>query len=159
MAFYKLNKFHFQVSDDEGWRIEIPELPELARPATDLFAFVGERWTLLIIRDAFLGVRRFGDFAERLTPQDFGPRSGPERCGPAWAGPRRREEGEGELPSRSLGLDEPRNVTESDSIRIWGAGAGLKSGEEPRRHLSRRPGQTLGSFVWQPIRREVVSIG
>src|SRR4051794_28041776 len=26
----------------------------------------GERWTLLIIRDAFLGVRRFGDFAERL---------------------------------------------------------------------------------------------
>ena len=24
---------------------------------------VGERWTLLIIRDAFLGVRRFGDFA------------------------------------------------------------------------------------------------
>ena len=29
MAFYKLNTFHFQVSDDEGWRIEIPELPEL----------------------------------------------------------------------------------------------------------------------------------
>jgi DNA-binding HxlR family transcriptional regulator len=27
---------------------------------------VGERWTLLIIRDAFLGVRRFGDFAEGL---------------------------------------------------------------------------------------------
>ncbi|WP_445148864.1 winged helix-turn-helix transcriptional regulator [Baekduia sp. Peel2402] len=27
---------------------------------------VGERWTLLIIRDAFLGVRRFGDFADRL---------------------------------------------------------------------------------------------
>ena len=27
---------------------------------------VGERWTLLIVRDAFLGVTRFGDFAERL---------------------------------------------------------------------------------------------
>jgi DNA-binding HxlR family transcriptional regulator len=27
---------------------------------------IGERWTPLIIRDAFLGVRRFGDFAERL---------------------------------------------------------------------------------------------
>ena len=27
---------------------------------------IGEWWTLLIIRDAFLGVRRFGDFAERL---------------------------------------------------------------------------------------------
>jgi DNA-binding HxlR family transcriptional regulator len=27
---------------------------------------VGERWTLLIIRDAFYGVRRFGDFVEHL---------------------------------------------------------------------------------------------
>jgi DNA-binding HxlR family transcriptional regulator len=27
---------------------------------------VGERWTLLIIRDAFYGVRRFGEFAEHL---------------------------------------------------------------------------------------------
>ena len=29
MAFYKLNKFHFHITDDEGWRIEIPGLPEL----------------------------------------------------------------------------------------------------------------------------------
>ncbi len=29
MAFYKLNKFHFHVSDDEGWRFAIPSLPEL----------------------------------------------------------------------------------------------------------------------------------
>ena len=29
MALYKLNKFHFHVTDDEGWRIEIPTLPEL----------------------------------------------------------------------------------------------------------------------------------
>ena len=27
---------------------------------------VGERWTLLIVRDAFFGVRRFGDFAAHL---------------------------------------------------------------------------------------------
>ena len=27
---------------------------------------VGERWTLLIVRDAFFGVRRFGDFASQL---------------------------------------------------------------------------------------------
>ncbi|QIQ01260.1 winged helix-turn-helix transcriptional regulator [Streptomyces liangshanensis] len=27
---------------------------------------VGERWTLLIVRDAFYGVRRFGDFATQL---------------------------------------------------------------------------------------------
>jgi DNA-binding HxlR family transcriptional regulator len=27
---------------------------------------IGERWTLLIVRDAFFGVRRFGDFATHL---------------------------------------------------------------------------------------------
>jgi hexosaminidase len=29
MARYKLNVFHFHLTDDEGWRIEIPGLPEL----------------------------------------------------------------------------------------------------------------------------------
>ncbi len=29
MAAYKLNKFHFHLADDEGWRLEIPGLPEL----------------------------------------------------------------------------------------------------------------------------------
>ncbi|WP_341205562.1 family 20 glycosylhydrolase [uncultured Psychrosphaera sp.] len=29
MAAYKLNKFHFHLADDEGWRVEIPGLPEL----------------------------------------------------------------------------------------------------------------------------------
>ena len=29
MALYKLNTLHFHFSDDEGWRIEIPGLPEL----------------------------------------------------------------------------------------------------------------------------------
>ena len=29
MAFYKLNKLHFHLGDDEGWRVEIPGLPEL----------------------------------------------------------------------------------------------------------------------------------
>ncbi len=29
MAIYKMNKFHFHLTDDEGWRIEIPGLPEL----------------------------------------------------------------------------------------------------------------------------------
>lgn len=31
MAAYKLNKFHFHLADDEGWRVEIPGLPELTR--------------------------------------------------------------------------------------------------------------------------------
>lgn len=29
MALYKLNAFHFHFNDDEGWRLEIPGLPEL----------------------------------------------------------------------------------------------------------------------------------
>lgn len=29
MAYYKLNRLHLHFSDDEGWRIEIPSLPEL----------------------------------------------------------------------------------------------------------------------------------
>lgn len=31
MAAYKLNKFHFHLADDEGWRVEIPDLPELTQ--------------------------------------------------------------------------------------------------------------------------------
>ncbi len=31
MGFYKLNKLHFHVADDEGWRLEIPALPELTQ--------------------------------------------------------------------------------------------------------------------------------
>ena len=29
MAMYKMNKFHFHLTDDQGWRIDIPDLPEL----------------------------------------------------------------------------------------------------------------------------------
>ena len=29
MAFYKLNRFHWHLTDDQGWRIEIPEYPKL----------------------------------------------------------------------------------------------------------------------------------
>ncbi|MCR9289694.1 MAG: carbohydate-binding domain-containing protein [Bacteroidetes bacterium] len=29
MAFYKLNKLHFHLTEDEGWRLEIKQLPEL----------------------------------------------------------------------------------------------------------------------------------
>ena len=37
MAFYKLNRLHFHLSDDEGWRIAIPGIPEL----TEFGAFRG----------------------------------------------------------------------------------------------------------------------
>jgi len=31
MALYKLNTFHFHLTDDEGWRLEIPGLPQLTK--------------------------------------------------------------------------------------------------------------------------------
>jgi len=37
MAYYKMNVFHFHITDDEGWRLEIQELPEL----TEIGAFRG----------------------------------------------------------------------------------------------------------------------
>lgn len=33
MAFYKLNRLHLHLTEDEGWRLEIEELPELTRVA------------------------------------------------------------------------------------------------------------------------------
>lgn len=34
MAMYKMNKFHFHLTDDEGWRLEIPGLDELTQVCT-----------------------------------------------------------------------------------------------------------------------------
>ncbi|XP_015772465.1 PREDICTED: chitobiase-like [Acropora digitifera] len=36
MAMYKLNAFHFHLTDDEGWRLEIPGLPELTEVGHDI---------------------------------------------------------------------------------------------------------------------------
>ncbi|CAM2067442.1 Beta-N-acetylhexosaminidase [Sulfidibacter corallicola] len=55
MAFYKLNRLHFHLTDDEGWRLEIPGLPEL----TSFGAFRGA--------------------GDGELPPSFG--SGPERIG------------------------------------------------------------------------------
>lgn len=34
LAYYKLNVFHFHITDDEAWRLEIPGLPELTEVAS-----------------------------------------------------------------------------------------------------------------------------
>jgi hexosaminidase len=34
MGMYKMNKFHFHLTDDEGWRLEIPGLEELTEVGT-----------------------------------------------------------------------------------------------------------------------------
>ena len=41
MAFYKLNVLHLHMTDDEGWRLEIPSLPEL----TEVGAYRGHTTT------------------------------------------------------------------------------------------------------------------
>lgn len=47
MAAYKLNKFHFHLSDDEGWRIEIPGLPELTEVGSKRCHDLSEKSCLL----------------------------------------------------------------------------------------------------------------
>ena len=43
MSMYKLNKFHFHLTDDEGWRLEIPGLPELTEVGGSRSCAVGGR--------------------------------------------------------------------------------------------------------------------
>ena len=47
MAAYKLNRFHFHLSDDEGWRLEIPGLPELTEVGGRRCFDLSERQCLL----------------------------------------------------------------------------------------------------------------
>jgi DNA-binding HxlR family transcriptional regulator len=44
------------------WR----DLPDQACSVARSVAVIGDRWTLMILRDCFLGVRRFEDFERRL---------------------------------------------------------------------------------------------
>ncbi|MEN8122362.1 MAG: beta-N-acetylhexosaminidase [Bacteroidota bacterium] len=37
MALYKMNVFHFHLTDDQGWRIEIKNYPKLTTPQTTIF--------------------------------------------------------------------------------------------------------------------------
>ena len=37
MAMYKMNKFHFHLSDNEGWRLEIPGIEELTSVSNSRF--------------------------------------------------------------------------------------------------------------------------
>lgn len=47
MAAYKLNRLHLHLADDEGWRIEIPALPELAQVGSKRCHDPGETHCLL----------------------------------------------------------------------------------------------------------------
>lgn len=47
MSRYKLNKFHFHLTDDEGWRIAIPGLPELTEVGSQRCHDLNEQKCLL----------------------------------------------------------------------------------------------------------------
>jgi len=43
------------------------EYPSQDCPVARSLEVIGERWTLLIVRDAFYGVNRFSDFRDHLA--------------------------------------------------------------------------------------------
>lgn len=45
MAEYKMNIFHWHLTDDQGWRIEIKALPELTQKASMRASRVGDWWS------------------------------------------------------------------------------------------------------------------
>lgn len=78
MAYFKLNKFHFHLTDDEGWRLEIPGLSELTSLASKrghthderhcLYPSLGSGWDAenpaspgngYYSRDAFVDILRY----------------------------------------------------------------------------------------------------
>ena len=55
MAQYKMNKLHLHLADDEAWRLEVPELPELTTVGlVELLPLV-----LNSCKGAFQGIRVF----------------------------------------------------------------------------------------------------
>lgn len=54
------------IRDAEGCRVKRADLGALPCSLARTAAVIGDRWTLLIVRDLFLGVRRFEDFQQRL---------------------------------------------------------------------------------------------
>lgn len=52
MAMYKMNKFHIHLSDDEGWRLEVPSLPELTEVSTNYYlaAYLSPSNSMQLIR-------------------------------------------------------------------------------------------------------------
>lgn len=51
LAYYKLNRFQFHFTDDEGWRVEIPGLPELTEVASRRGCTLDEKGFLAQIFD------------------------------------------------------------------------------------------------------------
>ncbi|MET0401602.1 MAG: family 20 glycosylhydrolase, partial [Cystobacter sp.] len=77
LAHYKINKFHFHLTDDEGWRLEIPGLPELTSYGSRRGFDVGEQEMLHV------GLGSANDFGAG-DQIDLKPPLAPEAA-PLWA--------------------------------------------------------------------------
>lgn len=64
MSFYKLNRLHFHLTDDEGWRLEIAGLPELTRVG-------GRRGHTLEEREHLIPSFGSGPFPDELPGSGF----------------------------------------------------------------------------------------
>ena len=62
MAKYKMNKFHFHLTDDEGWRLEIPGLEELTEVCTLYIKLCEE----LLLKDSEVKVLTFEKYGETM---------------------------------------------------------------------------------------------
>jgi DNA-binding HxlR family transcriptional regulator len=51
---------------DEGWKMKWQELDRTPCSIARSLAVIGDRWTILILRNAFLRTRRFDDFQAQL---------------------------------------------------------------------------------------------
>ena len=61
MSFYKLNRFHWHLTDDGGWRFEVPDYPELTHTAAFRTHHVWRNWW-----------KNGGQFATESTPNAYG---------------------------------------------------------------------------------------
>ena len=53
MGQYKLNKLHLHLANDEGWRIDIPDIPELTQVQSSRFAWPKGRVCFAVISGTF----------------------------------------------------------------------------------------------------------
>lgn len=61
MSFYKLNRFHWHLTDDGGWRFEVPDYPELTQTAAFRTHHVWRDWW-----------KNGGRFATETAPNAYG---------------------------------------------------------------------------------------
>lgn len=59
MAVYKMNRFHWHLTDDQGWRFEMPKYPKLT---TDAAAPQNQYWCDFDTRTSFLTNKQYGPY-------------------------------------------------------------------------------------------------